>query len=94
MAKGDYVSIITTGGNGTSITASRRGRKLVTRTVTRAKVQWLEIEEVTQRGRPTGTRLTARLDQLAYYSTYTKEERDVEPRKVVRVRLEGPQSGA
>ncbi len=74
MAKGDCVEVTTTQGVTMRIEAARGGRRLVSSTHTRSKLQWLDVEEVTRGGRPTGTCLRVRLDQLACIRELTATE--------------------
>lgn len=67
MAKGDYVKVslaTATGPIETGITITTGGRKLQTKTATKAKVQYVEIVEVNQHGRPTGDRLSVRQEAI------------------------------
>lgn len=65
MSRGDTYEARLSDGGAIALRASKRGRRLsAPRHFTQAKVQWIEVSELTQFGRPTGNKLTVRLDQV------------------------------
>lgn len=84
MAKGDSIHVVTRGSdfrdgvtvNGMvhNVRASKAGRTVKWRTVTRGKEQWALVEEVTRFGRPTGTRTLIRMSEVVAVIEDPKDE--------------------
>lgn len=67
MSKGDKITVLVATPSGAQemyITASKAGRSLTTKAITRQKIAMIQIDEVTRTKRPTGNRLTIRADAL------------------------------
>jgi len=67
MAKGDEITVVIETGGGTmteTISATKAGRSVRQRRITRQKMTWLEIEEMTKAGKPTGRIVAVRVDRV------------------------------
>lgn len=64
--KGDLIRLVTVSGAEAEVSASRRGRRVTSRVAKVRGLNWVIVEEVTRGGRPTGTSVRVRADQVAF----------------------------
>lgn len=81
MSKGDTVTVVTRTGQVESMTVYTAGRKVtVTEPSPRARHPWIVVEEVTRFGRPTGTRIRIRPDDVAMIREVRLDETPAKPK--------------
>ena len=94
--KGDSITVrIAAGGTiGTeTIKASKAGRSVVQKTRATKSGSWLDVTELTRTGKPTGTRLSVRLDAVLSVSEVRGEVSATPGTKIKRVRITGASQG-
>lgn len=78
MAKGDSIEVMIAGGTGDmpivrTLQASKAGRRVERKTST-GRTKWVDVTEVTRNGRPTGNKLSVRLEAVLSIREYITEE--------------------
>jgi hypothetical protein len=84
MAKSDVIEVLVQAAprpHSLTITATKAGRTVRTRDMTRAGIKWLVAEEITKSGKPSGTSFRVRVDMILCISEVRVEEVKRPPRK-------------
>ena len=94
--KGDTITIqIAAGGttHSAEVRASKAGRSVVQKIRAVKSGSWLDVTELTRTGKPTGTRLSVRLDAVLSVSEVRGEVSATPGTKIKRVRITGASQG-